>query len=88
MDRLLCNCVDAESGSSRADMCGPLQYRTWSQAEVGRVPTVTSSPGGSAVLNAVCSGQSPPALLLEHFFDLPDLFFNFAGGVFGFAFSL
>ena len=27
-------------------------------------------------------------LLLEHFFDLPDLFFDFAGPVFGFAFSL
>ena len=33
-------------------------------------------------------GQSPPNLVLEHFFDLPDLLFNFAGGVFGFAFSL
>ncbi len=34
------------------------------------------------------SGQSPPNLLLEHFFDLPDFLFNFAGAVFGFAFSL
>jgi hypothetical protein len=32
--------------------------------------------------------QSPPNLLLEYFFDLPDLFFNFPGPVFGFAFSL
>jgi hypothetical protein len=32
--------------------------------------------------------QSPPNLLFEHFFNLPDLFFNFAGDVFGFAFSL
>jgi hypothetical protein len=40
------------------------------------------------VANAACSGQSPPNLPLKHFFDLPDLFFNFAGGVFGFAFSL
>ena len=27
-------------------------------------------------------------LLLEHFFDLSELFLNFAGGVFGFAFGL
>ena len=27
-------------------------------------------------------------LFLEHFLDLPDLFFDFAGPVFGFAFSL
>jgi hypothetical protein len=32
--------------------------------------------------------KSPPNLLLEYFFDLPDLLFNFARGVFGFAFSL
>ena len=45
--------------------------------------------GASVAPNAgTCSGQSPPNLLLEHFFDLPDLFFNFAGPVFGFAFSL
>jgi hypothetical protein len=37
---------------------------------------------------ALGSGQDPPNLLPEHFFDLPDLFFNFAGVVFGFAFSL
>jgi hypothetical protein len=36
---------------------------------------------------AMCSGQSPPNLFLEHFFDLPDLFFDFAGPVFGFASS-
>lgn len=30
--------------------------------------------------------QSPPDSLFEHFFDLPDLFFNFAGDVFGLAF--
>jgi hypothetical protein len=29
---------------------------------------------------------TPSDLLLEHFLDLPDLFFNFAGPVFGFAF--
>jgi hypothetical protein len=34
------------------------------------------------------SGQSPPNLLLEHFFDLPDLLFNFASVLFGFALSL
>src|ERR1039457_6826288 len=40
-------------------------------------------------LNAgTCSGQRPPHLLPKHFFDLPDLFFNFAGVVFGSAFSL
>jgi hypothetical protein len=30
--------------------------------------------------------QRPPDSLFEHFFDLPDLFFNFAGDVFGLAF--
>ncbi len=32
--------------------------------------------------------QLRAGLLLEHFFDLPDLFFHFAGPVFGFAFRL
>jgi hypothetical protein len=32
--------------------------------------------------------ESPPSLLLEHFFDLSDLFFNFAGICFGVAFGL
>ena len=31
---------------------------------------------------------SPPTLLLEHFFDLSDLFLNFAGIFFGVAFGL
>jgi hypothetical protein len=30
----------------------------------------------------------PAYLLLEHFFDLPDLLFNFPGVMFGFAVSL
>ena len=30
----------------------------------------------------------PPNLLLEYFLDLPDLLFNFAGVLFGFAVSL
>jgi hypothetical protein len=30
----------------------------------------------------------PPNLLLEYFFDLPDLLFNFAGVFFGGAFGL
>ena len=34
------------------------------------------------------SGQSLPTLLLEHFFDLSDLFLNFAGVFFGVAFPL
>jgi hypothetical protein len=32
--------------------------------------------------------QSPLDLLLEHLLDLPDLLLDFAGPVFGFAFSL
>jgi hypothetical protein len=44
--------------------------------------------GAADVRNAVRSGQMSPSLLLDHFFDLPELFFNFAGGVFGFALSL
>jgi hypothetical protein len=32
--------------------------------------------------------NSPSNLLFEHFFDLPDLFLNFAAVVFGFAFRL
>src|ERR1039457_3458266 len=32
------------------------------------------------------SGQTPPNLLLEHLFDLSDLFLNFAGRLFDFAF--
>jgi hypothetical protein len=31
---------------------------------------------------------TPPDLLFKHFFDLPDLFLNFADVVFDFAFSL
>jgi hypothetical protein len=31
---------------------------------------------------------TPPNLLLEHFFDLSDLLLNFAGVLFGVAFSL
>jgi hypothetical protein len=34
------------------------------------------------------SGQAPPDLLLEHFFDLSDLLLNFAGVFFGVAFGL
>ena len=34
------------------------------------------------------SGQTPPNLLLEHLFDLSDLFLNFAGVFFGVAFGL
>jgi hypothetical protein len=34
------------------------------------------------------SGQSLPYLLLEHSFDLSDLFLNFAGVFFGVAFGL
>jgi hypothetical protein len=34
------------------------------------------------------SSGSPYNLLLEHFFDLPDLFLNFAGVFFGVAFGL
>jgi hypothetical protein len=55
----------------------------------GLAVTGRGNGGASVVPNAgTCSGQSPPNLLLEHFFDLPDLFFNFAGVVFGFAFTL
>ena len=35
-----------------------------------------------------CSGQSPSDLFLEYFLNLPDLFFDFAGPVFGFALGL
>jgi hypothetical protein len=35
-----------------------------------------------------CSGRRLANLLFEHFFDLPDFFFNFAAVVFGFAFNL
>src|ERR1022692_2857384 len=53
------------------------------------LPYRAGNGGASAAPNAgTCSGQSPPNLLLEYFFDLPDLFFNFPGPVFGFAFSL
>jgi len=34
------------------------------------------------------SGQTPPDLLLEHFFDLSDLLLNFASVLFGVAFGL
>ena len=53
----------------------------------------------SAVLSGVCTESvapnegTPPGRarlisLLEHFFDLPDLFFDLTGPVFGFAVSL
>jgi hypothetical protein len=46
--------------------------------------------GGASVVpnSGTCFGQTSPNLLLEHFFYLPDFPFNFAGPVFGFAFSL
>jgi hypothetical protein len=53
------------------------------------LPYRAGNGGAPVAPNAgTCSGQSPSNLLLEHFFDLPDFLFNFAGAVFGFAFSL
>ena len=51
-------------------------------------PFLYGSSTGISAIAILGSGQDPPNLFPEHFFDLPDLFFNFAGVVFGFAFSL
>ena len=45
-----------------------------------RRASVVPNPG-------TCSGRRLPNLLFEHFLDLPDLCFNFADVVFGFAFK-
>src|ERR1022692_2751086 len=53
------------------------------------LPYRAGNGGASVAPNAgTCSGQSPPDLLLEYFFDLPDFLFDFADPMFGFAFSL
>ena len=73
-------------------MCARFEYRTLSAKMTLAVsPAVLSGrrPGRQSLrTQAMYSGQSPPDLFLEHFLDLPDLFFDFAGPVFGFAFSL
>jgi len=75
-----------------ADMCGPASIQNAErQADVRRISAVLS--GGTAVHQLSRTKEHAPDrarlnLLLKHCFDLPDLFFNFASGVFGFAFSL
>jgi hypothetical protein len=75
-----------------ADMCGPLSIRNPERQDDARrisCSTERGPPGASVAQYAgPCSGQSPPDLFLEHLLDLPDLFFDFAGPVLGFAFSL
>jgi hypothetical protein len=51
-------------------------------------PKQTRLGRGLGGASGKCSGQSPPQLLLEHFLDLPDFLFDFAGRVLGFAFIL
>src|ERR1017187_1869517 len=76
----------------RADTCRPHPNQNcYCQADVRRFRAITGGENGgtSAVPNAgTCSGQSPTTLLLEYFFDLSDLFLNFAGVFFGVAFGL
>jgi hypothetical protein len=54
----------------------------WSQAKKFPVQAATSDDAKTM------HRTGPPNLLLEYFFDLPDLLFNFAGGMFGSAVSL
>ena len=71
-----CNRVDADSG-----------------VETGKAARESLQYGAGNGRASPCSEcRVAPAiqleLLLEHFLDLADLFFNFAGPVFGFAFGL
>jgi hypothetical protein len=74
-----------------ADKRGPLQYRTASAKlpPAGLCSTELRATVQSVISSArTRSGQTPPNLLLEHLFDLSDLFLNFAGVFFGVAFGL
>ena len=67
------------SGFEGADMCSPSAHLSGTErgtADLQLSRTQDHAPDG------------PPNLLLEYFFDLPDLLFNFAGGMFGSAGSL
>ena len=74
-----------------ADKRGPLQCRTASAKlpPAGLCSTELRATAQSVISSArTRSGQTPPNLLLEHLFDLSDLFLNFAGVFFGVAFGL
>ena len=74
-----------------ADKRRPLQHRL--RAPSCRPPVFCSTELRATVQSVISSartrsGQTPPNLLLEHLFNLSDLFLNFAGVFFGVAFGL
>jgi hypothetical protein len=69
-----------------ADKHGRPMQHPERHAGAHRVSAALSTPVVSDARTS--SGQVPPKLLLEHFFDLSDLFLYFAGVFFGVAFGL